>query len=150
MLKRNYFIAALSLFCLLATANAQPGEDRRGRDGKGLMQTIKELGVEASVVKQIKGIAMKSRKAQIPLKSAAELAKIELHELLDADNVDEGAVLKAIDKVALAKASVRKQQVKTMLKIRSLLTPEQQAAFKERQEMKRAKREKRRKRRKGR
>ena len=141
MLTRKLTIPFLTCLCLLFASYAYADEHRNGQGGKGMMHKLKSLGVEASVIKEIKRISIANRKAQVPLKSAAELAKIELHELLDADEVNEDEVMKAIEKVAAAKTKVRKNQVRTMLKIRSLLTPEQRIGFKQFHEKRRKKRE---------
>ena len=131
MFNRTLTITFLTCFCLLFASYVHADDHRKGQAGKGMIHTLKTLGVEASVLKQIKRISIENRKAQVPLKSAAELAKIELHELLDADEVNEAEIMKAIDKVSAAKTKVRKNQVRTMLKIRALLTPEQRIAFKQ-------------------
>ena len=131
MLNHKLNITLLTCFCLLFASHVHADENRRGPDGKAMIQKLKKLGVERAVIKKIKRISIANRKAQVPLKSKVELAKIELHELLEADEVNEATVMKAIDKVAAAHTMVRKNQVRTMLKIRSLLTPEQRVAFKE-------------------
>ena len=141
MLNRKLNIAIAICLCLLVSSYAQADDRHKGPNSKGMMHKLKALGVDASVIKEIKRISIANRKAQVPLKSAAELAKIELHELLDADQVDEAAVMKAIDNVSAAKTRVRKNQIRTMLKIRALLTPEQRIAFKQFREKRRGKRD---------
>ena len=144
MLTRKLTITFLTCLCLLFASYAYADDHRKGQGGQGMMHKLKSLGVEVSVLKEIKRISIANRKAQVPLKSAAELAKIELHELLDADEVNEPEVMKAIDKVTAAETKVRKNQVRTMLKIRALLTPEQRTAFKQFRDQRRGKRKHRR------
>ena len=142
MLNRKLNIVFLTCLSLLFASYAAADDHRRGEGGKGMMHKLKSLGVDASVMKKIKSISIANRKAQVPLKSAVELAQIELHELLDADEVNEAEVMKAIDKVAAAKTKVRKNQVRTMLKIRALLTPEQRIGFRQFRDKHRGKRKK--------
>ena len=144
MLNRKLTITFLTFLCLLFASYAHADDHGKRHGGKGMMHKLKSLGVEVSVIKEIKRISIANRKAQVPLKSAMELAKIELHELLDANEVNEADVMKAIDKVAAAKTKVRKNQVRTMLKIRALLTPEQRIAFKQFREKRRGQRKHRR------
>ena len=144
MLPYRLVMTVLAAVCLLTTLSAHAEDRGKGPRGGAMIQELRSMGVEASVIKQIKSITIASRKAKIPLKSAVELAKIELHELLDADEVNETAVMAAIDKVSTAKAKVRKNQVRTMLKIRALLTPQQRAVFKQKQAQRRGHRKHRR------
>ena len=57
-------------------------------------------------------------------------------ELMKAEKVDEAAVMKAIDEVFELRKQMAKEQVKRVIEIKSILTPEQIA--KAREEMKNA------------
>lgn len=144
MFNRKVILMTITMMSLLLSSTVYADDHIKGPRGDGMMKTLQAMGVDGSVLKQIKAITLANRKAQIPLKSAVELAKIELHELLDADEVSEAAVMTAIDKVSSAKTKVRKNQVRTMLKIRALLTPEQRKAVKQTRNQRRNKRKNRR------
>ena len=49
----------------------------------------------------------------------------ELRELLSADSPDESAIMAKADEIGAVKTSLKKHHLRTMLQIRSQLTPEQ-------------------------
>jgi Spy/CpxP family protein refolding chaperone len=71
-------------------------------------------------------IAVDSEKSSVKTRADLELRRIELRELLRADNPDHDAVMKKVQEVSELRGQMMKQHVETLLTARSVLTPEQQ------------------------
>lgn len=123
-------IALLSLFSI-SSAHASPESSARKHRVKKMMKVLKSLNLDRAVRKDIRQTMRKTRRDMVPLKSKLEAAKIQLQELMEADNIDRNAVMKAIDAVAIAKANIQKRRVSAMLSVREKLTLEQRDLFRE-------------------
>ncbi|MGB0648167.1 MAG: Spy/CpxP family protein refolding chaperone [Bradymonadia bacterium] len=124
----SLLIAMLSLFSI-SSAYASPESGARKHRVKKIMKVLKSLNLDRTVRKDIRQTMRKTRRDMVPLKSKLEAAKIQLQELMEADNIDRNAVMKAIDAVAIAKTNIQKRRVSAMLSIREKLTPEQRDLF---------------------
>ena len=71
-----------------------------------------------------------ARKLMIQLKAKRDEAKTEIEHLLDADEVDENAVMAAAEKLAQTSGDIIKARVQSKLNIITMLTPEQQKKMK--------------------
>ncbi len=133
-MKQRHLIQILAVFAVslmaLGSVHAKPNQgEQRGRI-KAMMKAIKAAGVERPVLRDIRQTLRKTRRSMVDLKGAIENAKIDLQELLEADEVNRDAVMKGIDRVAIAKANIQKKRVGTMLDIQAKLTPEQRSKVK--------------------
>lgn len=104
----------------------------RGKHGHGpppidrvLERHADRLGLDDALRARIRGLAREGH-------DAAESHFEELHELhdglrelLSADSPDEEAVMRQAERIGAVKTELKKQRLRTMLAIRSLLTPEQ-------------------------
>ncbi len=111
-------MTALFIFAQLVSANP-------------LLRWSEVLGLSPKQEQKIKDILFQSKKEMIMLKAKLQLAKLELQQLLDQYKPDPDKVIKALEKVAQAKLELRKKQMLMMLKIRSVLTPEQFKKYKQ-------------------
>ena len=133
-MKQRHLIQILAVFAVslmaLGSVHAKPNKgEQRGRV-KAMMKAIKAAGVERPVLREIRQTMRATRKSMVELKAATENAKIDLQELLEADEGNRDAVMKGIDRVAAAKASIQKKRVGVMLDVQAKLTPEQRTKVK--------------------
>jgi Spy/CpxP family protein refolding chaperone len=133
-MKQRHLIQIIAIFAVslmaLGSVHAKLNKgEQRGRI-KAMMKGIKAAGVERPVLRDIRQTLRKTRRSMVDLKAAIENAKIDLQELLEADEVNRDAVMKGIDRVAAAKANIQKKRVGTMLDIQAKLTPEQRSKVK--------------------
>ena len=133
-MKQRHLIQILAVFAVslmeLGSVHAKPNKgEQRGRI-KAMMKAIKAAGVERPVLREIRQTMRATRRSMVALKAATENAKIDLQELLEADEVNRDAVMKGIDRVAAAKANIQKKRVGTMLDIQAKLTPDQRTKVK--------------------
>lgn len=91
-------------------------------------------GLDLSDAQRDKLRDLHQRQARKGVQARADLAlaRMDLHELMQADKPDAAAINAQIDKLARLQAEQRKAQVATLLEARSLLTPEQQKQLRER------------------
>lgn len=84
-----------------------------------------ELKLTDSQEKQMKASFLAEQKDMVQLKADLAKAKIEMREIMMADNVDKNAALKKSDQVSAAKAAIAKRKLNGKLERLSILTPEQ-------------------------
>lgn len=84
-----------------------------------------DIGLTDGQRKQMDGVFMKYRPQLEGLKSTLHSDEKALHPLLDADQVDKGAVLQQVDVIADARANLEKANARMLLEIRDVFTPEQ-------------------------
>ena len=104
-----------------------------GAGGPGHMAGL-FAGLDLSDAQREKLRDLHQRQARKGVQARAdlELARMDLHELMQADKPDGAAINAQIDKLARLQSEQRKAQVATLLEARSLLTPEQQKQLRER------------------
>lgn len=84
-----------------------------------------ELKLTDAQAKQMQASLLAQQKDMIQLKADLERAKIEMKEIMMADNIDKNAALKKSDQVSAAKAAIAKRRLTGRLERMSILTPEQ-------------------------
>ncbi len=111
------------------------GRGRHGPGGgdmlRGLLAHGEELGLTDDQTTQIEAIATESRKASVELRAASELARIELGELMQADDPDLAAIQGGLQAVADAQVAERFAAIEAGVEARDILTDEQQAKVKD-------------------
>jgi hypothetical protein len=75
--------------------------------------------------KQMQASFLAEQKDMVQLKADLEKAKIEMREIMMADNIDKAAALKKVDQVSAAKTAIAKRKLSGHLERISYLTPEQ-------------------------
>ena len=123
-MKKLFSVLMLALLTMGGVAHAQP----RG-PAMAMMEAVKSMSLSQADRDQIRKWMVETRKAVIPLRAELDLAKTELYELMSGDEIQEEALMRAVDKVATSEASVRKRQLSAFLKVRGLLTPEQRRSL---------------------
>jgi Spy/CpxP family protein refolding chaperone len=125
-------IASLALLAWMVAspAWAQPPRHRPLGPGpieRGLERDADRLGLEANTRAEIRKIAREARTRAEDRRGELEKLHQELRALLDAPEPDEAAVLAEADRIGALETEMHKDRLRTLLRIRALLTPEQRA-----------------------
>jgi len=75
---------------------------------------------------KLRDIHQRQARRGVQARADLQLARMDLHELMQADKPDPAAINAQIDKLARLQAEQRKAHVAAFLEARALLTPEQQ------------------------
>lgn len=95
-----------------------------------------QLGLDEAQKEIIRKIIFDAMAQHADLRAAIEKASLRQVELMTADNLDEAAILKAVEEAGNARTELAKARVKTLLAVRAVLTEEQRKKLRERfQEM---------------
>jgi periplasmic protein CpxP/Spy len=125
-----------------APAATQPqGEHRHGCDkGKGhwkrqraqrFAHLAKALGLSDQQKAQAKAIFTENREQAKPLFTSMRSERHQLHQLIQSGSADEAAIRAQSAKVSALQADLAVQRAKGAKQLLALLTPDQQAKFKE-------------------
>jgi Spy/CpxP family protein refolding chaperone len=123
---------SLSLFvalALAASAVARPGGGPGFGPGGFLQSQIEKLELPAETRSQVDAVLAESRTSQEKLHEQIRAAHESMRALLDQDSVDEAAVMTQADSLGALMTEARKQDLHTLIQVRSLLTPEQRASL---------------------
>ena len=93
-------------------------------------QFAEKLGLSDEQKAKLKDVADRAKGGREGMKKVRE-ATMRQVELMKADKVDEAAVMKAIDEVFELRKQMAKEQVKRVIEVKSILTPEQIAKARE-------------------
>ena len=96
-------------------------------------QVVEKLGLSDEQKEKLKAVTDRVRDGREGMRKVRE-ATMKQFDLMKADKVDEAAVMKAIDEVFELRKQMAKDQVRRVIEIKAILTPEQIA--KAREEMK--------------
>jgi Spy/CpxP family protein refolding chaperone len=88
------------------------------------------LGLTDEQVGRLHKIGVEAEKASVQTRADMELRRIELRELMQAENPDHDAIMQKLDEVNALRGKMQKQNVETLFSARSVLTPEQQKKVK--------------------
>ncbi len=97
-----------------------------------LIARAKDLGLTPEQVTKLRQEILTTQSRAIDVRAKIEHTKLEAVRLLSADKVDERGVHAQIDEGAKAQAELHKLHVDSMLRVRAILTPEQQKKLEER------------------
>ena len=106
---------------------AQPPERplHHAPPGPRLEHLIEELGLDAATLAQADAIIDASRANERTLRRQLREANTQMRGLLETDNPEEAELLQQVDIIGHLRTELRKEQLKTMLRVRALLSPEQ-------------------------
>lgn len=110
---------------------------RRGFGGGGGLARLAEnprvrtaLGLSDEQVARLHGIGVEAEKGSVQNRADMQLRRIELRELMRADNPNHDAIMQKLDEVNALQGKMAKQRVETMLSAKSVLTADQQKKLK--------------------
>lgn len=116
------WLTAAALFAVPAAVAAQPGGERRSPRPP---QDVQERpGIDAEARAELREIRERSRKEMGEVGEKLREARRELEELLSAEEVNEEAAMKAVDRIAELQAEQLKNRVRTRVAVTKQLGPE--------------------------
>ena len=89
------------------------------------------LGLTDDQVTRLRQITVETEKTAIKTKADLAVRRIELRELLKADNPDQDTVMKKVQEVSALSGQLMQQHVHALLTTKTILTPEQQKKIRE-------------------
>jgi Spy/CpxP family protein refolding chaperone len=95
----------------------------RGAFGARLAEA---LDLTAEQREKMKAAQERQERKAIQARADIQLARLDLHKLMQADKPDSKAIEAQIDRIAGLRAGLQKSRVATMIEFRASLTPEQQ------------------------
>ena len=132
-MKRAIFItlgiAAALLVTLAVYVEARGGFGGGFGRGFAIDRMAKALNLSDQQVKDIKAITDNALRQSIEVKKDLELKRLDLKNLMEADQPDRAKIAQKIDEIARIRAEMAKIHVMSRLDIRALLTPEQRDKF---------------------
>ncbi len=105
---------------------------RHAPHGLRLERLVEELGLDAQTLVQVDAIIDASRDKKRTLRRQLREARKQMRSLLEAEEPQEAELLEQADRIGGLRTELRKEQLKTMLRVRALLSPEQRARLLER------------------
>ena len=107
------------------------GGQRGFGGGAGLLRMAENprvrtaLGLSDEQVARLHKIGVDAQKASVQTRADMQLHRIELRELMRADNPDHDAIMAKLDQINALQGKMQKARVETMLSARSVLTADQ-------------------------
>ncbi|MBI3325368.1 MAG: Spy/CpxP family protein refolding chaperone [Nitrospinae bacterium] len=106
------------------------GEGPRGNgrpQGSGMIHLKQELGLNDAQAMELRKLKSEEKKSAIRKRADLQIARLELHELLNASTVDEKAVSAKVKEVNDLQGSALRARVENRIALQKVLTPEQRA-----------------------
>ncbi len=131
-------VAGAVILLLSSATLAQPGPGPvpgRGRGfpfSAGMIENVAEqLGLPEATMKQIRKLAYDTEKKVIELDGEMQGAFLELRRMMDEDKPDTEKTMKQVEKIGALDIRLRQEQIKLLLQVRELLTPEQRVKLRQ-------------------
>jgi Spy/CpxP family protein refolding chaperone len=128
-------IALLSSFIALTAAQAQPGPPMLPPPPEALIERYaEELGIDEATLERIRALAEQHRTEQQGILTELQQQKLALRTALSAEQPDEAAVIALARKIGTLESDLSVARLTSLIRIRAALTPEQNAALREKME----------------
>jgi Spy/CpxP family protein refolding chaperone len=88
-------------------------------------QAVKNLGLSAEQVKQLKEADFATREKELPLRAELDSLRLKMDQAFAAEPVDEKAVVELTEKISAVKGKLAVQRTEAKLAMKKILTPEQ-------------------------
>jgi Spy/CpxP family protein refolding chaperone len=115
----RYFVALLAILITIGAVGVQAQMPCK------MMNMGDELKLTDAQQKQMQTSIVAEKKEMIQLRADLAKAKLELQEIMMADNVDKAAALKKDEQVSAVKATIAKKRLAAQIDRMSILTSEQ-------------------------
>jgi Spy/CpxP family protein refolding chaperone len=125
---RKLFFALLASGITLTSVKmlqAQPDPSPGKRQEITHKKIFEKLDLTDSQKKQLRDIRTAMQKNAVQLKSKVSIARIDLRELLTADEPDKGAIEKKLNEIGQLQTNQKLLRINHLLDMRKVLTPEQ-------------------------
>ena len=134
--------AVVLVMGLAATSDAMMKKGMRGMgQGMGMgncgcgekmmMDRLASLGLDAKQKESVKAIHMKTKKEMIRKKADADIARLDLREILGKDTVDMAAAEATVKQLEALRADMQMMHIRAREEIKAVLTPAQRTKFAE-------------------
>jgi len=121
MKRFSLIIVAIMFIATVAMAQPQGGMAPRS-EGK---PPFDQLGLSDEQKAQIHQTMLDTRKKNIDVEAKQKLARLELHELLNADSPDQGKINAKISELSKLNETLMRNGIEAKLAVQKILTPEQ-------------------------
>jgi len=122
---RSAAVAIVAALALAAGVSARPGPGMGGPPGFFLEKAIDKLELPAQQRSAVQSVIDQAKPTGEKLRDDVQSAHEGMRTLLEQDTVDESAVMAQADTIGAAMTESRKHDLRTLLQVRALLTPEQ-------------------------
>jgi Spy/CpxP family protein refolding chaperone len=130
-IRRTLAVLTLALFAgVRAPADPAPGDDPIGRllfPPDKVLGHAHELGLDDAQRKSIRGELQKAQPRFLDLQLDIQAEVEKMTQLLQEKPVDEAKVMAQLDRVLAIEKEAKKTQIALLVRIKNLLTPEQQS-----------------------
>jgi Spy/CpxP family protein refolding chaperone len=123
-MKRRYMWMGIAGLILAIGVTAVHARGHRGRNYHFAGPRFEEFDLTETQKDQLKSLRTDAHKKMIQLRADAQLAHVELKELIHQKNPSQKFVDQAVDKVTAAQASMMKNRVQQKLSMNKILTDE--------------------------
>ena len=124
-MKRKYMWMGIAGLILALDVSAVHARGNRGRNHHFAGPRFEALDLTQDQKDQIRSLRTDTEKKMIQLRADAEVARLELRELLHEKNPIQKSANQAVDKVAAAQSKVMKNRIQQKLFLNKILTDEQ-------------------------
>lgn len=130
-MKRLISLMVVALLALPTIALAGPGFKHGFKRGFGHMNPavvrkfLKDAGCSDQQIRRVQTLTDEIKRKSLDVKHEMEKARMDMQQLMQADNPDRAAIFKQIDKLGAIKLRLKKLWVGMILDVRKELTPEQ-------------------------
>jgi Spy/CpxP family protein refolding chaperone len=126
---KRFSLIAIAIMFIATAAMAQPRGGMAPRsEGK---TPFEQLGLSDEQKAQIQQLLLDTRKKNIDVEAKQKLARIELHELMNADSPDQGKINTKIGELSKLHETLMRNRIESKLAIQKILTPEQRKKAKQ-------------------
>ncbi len=133
-----FLVLASSVSFAQMCSPAGEGMASMHHDGRGMMKKdhylwrrLAGLGLDEKQMAAVKEIRSRVAKESVRKRAELQIARIDLRDVLDKDQVDMTAVEGGLKRMASIQTDMRLSHVKAMQEIKAILTPDQRKKFKD-------------------
>lgn len=118
-------VAVLVVMCVSAFGASAKGP--RGSNGppRRVTEFAEKLGLDEATIVKLRGVEGEGREEGHAIRLRLKVLKAELRELLGSEAPDESTVMEKADAIGKLETDARKIRLRTMIRVRGLLTAEQ-------------------------
>ena len=138
-MKRNLVVATVLAGIVLLSGDVLAQRGRHGDRGHSTMgKRLEALDLTAEQKGKLKSLRADGQKAMVQLQADVKIARVELREVMRQATTKQTDINKALGKLNQAQSKMTTARVNQMVKMKSVLTPEQ---FEKMEEMRHGRRE---------
>jgi Spy/CpxP family protein refolding chaperone len=136
MKKAITLLVALMLSLGTAVALAGPGHAPPALKRK----FMKKLGLDTKQIKKIEDLTYRADREKLDIRHEIQKNHLDLEQLMSAEKPNEAAIFSKLEKISALELKLKKNRIGLMLKVKTILTPQQWEKLQEFQAARQAKR----------